>query len=106
MVAKNTHATTGDSSQKQTFDTKTDSHRLIIAPKEARKILGGESKKLSDDDLYRVIIQIERLEKLETIINTKRSELNAKIERLKRQRTISEKSIDRLIGFMCEPARL
>ena len=48
----------------------------------------------------------ERLEKLETIINTKRSELNAEIEKLERQRTISEKSIDRLIGFMGEPARL
>ncbi len=61
MAAKDNHATTGNSSQKQIFDTKTDSHHPIITPKEARKILGSESKNLSNDDLYRVIIQMERL---------------------------------------------
>ena len=61
MDALDTYATAGDSSQKQTFDIETDSYRPIITPKEARKILGNESKNISDNDLYRVIIQMERL---------------------------------------------
>lgn len=61
MDALDTHATAGDSSQKQTFNIETDSHRPIITPKEARKILGSESKNIPDNDLCRVIIRMERL---------------------------------------------
>ena len=61
MATLDANITTGDSSQKQTFNIETDSRRPIITPKEARKILGNESKNLSDNDLYRVIIQMERL---------------------------------------------
>ncbi len=61
MDALDTHATAGDSSQKQTFNVETDSHRPIITPREARKILGSESENIPDDDLYRVIIRMERL---------------------------------------------
>lgn len=61
MATENAHTATGDSCQKQTSNTETDSPRPIITLKEARKILGGESKNIPDNDLYRVIIQMERL---------------------------------------------
>ena len=61
MVTKNTYAATGDSYQKQTSKTEIDSLCPIITLKEARRILGSECKNLSDNDLYRVIIQMERL---------------------------------------------
>lgn len=61
MAAKNAHVTAGDSYQKQTSNIKIGSPRPIITPKEARRILGSESKNLSNKELYRVIIQMERL---------------------------------------------
>ena len=61
MGIKNAHATDGDSFQTQKSNPKTNPPRPIITPQEARKVLGSEYKNLSDDDLYRVIIEMERL---------------------------------------------
>ena len=61
MGAKNTHVAAGDSFQTQKSNLETNPPRPIITPREARKVLGSEYKNLSDDDLYRVIIEMERL---------------------------------------------
>ena len=42
-------------------DLKTNPPRPIMTPREARRVLGGDYKNLSDDALYRVIIEMERL---------------------------------------------
>lgn len=60
MEAKNVHAADGNSFQTQKPNLKTNPPRPIITPQEARKVLGSEYKNLSDD-LYRVIIEMERL---------------------------------------------
>ena len=61
MGTENAHATDGDSFQTQKPNPETNPPHPIIAPREARKVLGSEYKNLSDDDLYRVIIEMERL---------------------------------------------
>ena len=78
------------------------------AIKRCRKEL-SENDKAYEDALLKAAkggFSDERLEKLETVIHTRRNELNAEIEKLERQQAISEKAIDRLISFMGEPARL
>lgn len=61
MEAKNVHTADGNSFQTQKPNLETNPPRPIITPQEARKVLGSEYKNLSDDDLYRVIIEMERL---------------------------------------------
>jgi len=61
MENKTPKAVADNSSQKEKSNSKTNPPRPIITPKEARKVLGSEYKNLSDDDLYRVIIEMERL---------------------------------------------
>lgn len=61
MDAENAPATSGDSFQTQKPNPETTPPRPIITPREARRVLGSEYKNLSDDDLYRVIIEMERL---------------------------------------------
>ena len=61
MGAENAHVADGDSFQTQKSNLETNPPRPIITPREARKVLGSEYKNLSDDDLYRVIIEMERL---------------------------------------------
>lgn len=61
MDTKNAFGHTGVANIEQKSTSKTNLRRPIITPAEARKTLGRECKILSDDDLYRVIIEMERL---------------------------------------------
>ena len=61
MSPKNAIEHVGVSDEKQKSILGTNLRRPIITPAEARKILGSGYKELSDDELYRVIIEMEKL---------------------------------------------
>ena len=61
MSPKNAIEHVGVSDEKQKSILETNLRRPIITPAEARKILGSGYKELSDDELYRVIIEMEKL---------------------------------------------